>query len=168
MRQCMCVVLMGICGCGKSTVGSALAQRLGWRFYDADAFHSQENVARMRRGVALNDEQRGQWLDDLREHITRLYDEGVRAVIACSALKKAYRRVLSAHEHMHYVYLHISKAEAQLRMKRRENHFMPPSLVQSQLNVLEVPQESEGIRCTTVSAERSLEEIVRHCVPVCQ
>lgn len=158
--QYTCIIVMGVSGCGKSTIGSALADALGWSFFDGDAFHSEENIALMKEGNPLGDAEREDWLFSLRCHIDMLREKKTKAVIACSALKKKYRQMLMAHDAMCFVYLHIEKEQALKRMQARRGHFMPPALVQSQFGALEVPTEDEGIASIRVDGESSPEDIV--------
>lgn len=137
---------MGVSGAGKTTVGKLLAQELGWPFYDADDFHSSANVRKMRTGVALTDADRAGWLDALAAHIARLEQCGTSAVIACSALKKAYRARLrgavdatGAAPAVRFVYLKGSPSLIRKRLASRVHHFMPPALLASQFETLEEP-----------------------------
>jgi gluconokinase len=130
---------MGVCGCGKTTVGQALARELGWRFLDADDFHPEANVAKMARGVALADDDRWPWFDRVVAEMRRLTAVGEHAVVACSALKQAYRDRLAAGGDMHVVYLKGDAATIEPRLARRQGHFMPASLLPSQFATLEEP-----------------------------
>ncbi|WP_417450142.1 gluconokinase [Kordiimonas sp.] len=134
------IVIMGVSGCGKSTVGRCLADRLGYSFFDADDFHPASNVEKMRAGVPLNDEDRQPWL----ERLVRLMDEqmsmGEGVVLACSALKGRYRRVLSSGQVVpRFVFLDGTREVIAARMGGRDGHFMPLSLLDSQFDALEVP-----------------------------
>jgi gluconokinase len=132
----MIVVLMGVSGVGKTTIGSALAQRLGWRFIDADDFHPAANVAKMAAGIALEDAERWPWLDKLN---AVLRDEA-HAVLACSALKDAYRRRLTAGlAGCRLVYLRGSFELIHARLAERRHRYMPASLLESQFATLEPP-----------------------------
>lgn len=132
----MLVVVMGISGSGKTTVGALLAQRLGVAYADGDAFHSATNIAKMRGGVPLTDEDRGPWLDAIGAFLWEHRDRG--AVVSCSALRRRYRDVLTAAAPA-TVYLHLDGSAALIheRLARREGHFMPVSLLASQLAALE-------------------------------
>jgi gluconokinase len=130
------VVVMGVTGCGKSTVGAALARRLGVPFADADDFHSQENVAKMAAGVPLDDADRGPWLRAIGAWLAEHADHG--AVASCSALKRAYRDVLRAQApDAFFVHLHGDRETVRRRVAGRAGHFMPSSLVASQFAALE-------------------------------
>ena len=142
----MIVVLMGVSGSGKTTVGRLLAHELGWPFYDADDFHPPANVAKMRRGVALTDADRAPWLDAVHAQLLRLARAGQSAVLACSALKQAYRDRLSAGVAvLRFVYLRGDASLIRLRLARRSGHFMPIDLLRSQLDTLEPPADAIAV-----------------------
>jgi gluconokinase len=156
----MIVVLMGVCGCGKTSVGRALADRLGWRFFDADDFHPPENVAKMASGVALTDDDRVPWLDRLAAEMRAVARAGQHAVLACSALKASYRqRILRGIESadgkldvgVRIVYLKGDAKTIEPRLALRSGHYMPPSLLASQFAALEEPEDAMviDIRQTT-------------------
>jgi len=134
------VLVMGVCGCGKTTVGQALARELGWRFLDADDFHPEANVAKMARGVALIDDDRWPWFDRVVAEMRRLNAMGQHAVVACSALKQAYRDRLAGGGDVHVVYLKGDAAKIEPRLTQRKGHFMPASLLPSQFAALEEPR----------------------------
>ena len=132
----MIVVLMGVSGVGKTTIGELLAQRLGWRFIEGDDFHPRENVAKMAAGIALQDIDRWPWLDAL----NRLLRTERDAVIACSALKEGYRqRLLAGIDDACLVYLHGAKTLIASRLAERKHRYMPASLLDSQFATLEPP-----------------------------
>lgn len=137
----MILVIMGVSGSGKSTVGSRLAQDLNWIFYDGDDFHPPENIDKMRNGIALTDRDRAVWLTLLRQLIQDLIEADQSAVIACSALKATYRLVLKAtdSEPIQFVYLKGTVEQIQARLKQRQHHFMNPTLLASQFATLEEP-----------------------------
>jgi gluconokinase len=133
-------VVMGVSGCGKSTVGRALAQRLNCPFYDGDDFHPAENVAKMSQSIPLNDEDRWPWLDRLADLIAGHLLRGETAVLACSALKEKYRqRLKRGQERVIFVYLKGSFDLIWQRMQQREGHYMKAEMLQSQFEVLEEP-----------------------------
>jgi len=138
---------MGVSGCGKSAVGARLAQALGVRFIEGDRFHPAENVAKMRAGVPLGDADRRGWLDTLRSEIVRVLDAGETVVLSCSALKRAYRDILrGSGGDVRFVHLIGERALIAQRMAARPGHFMPLSLLDSQLRDLEPLQpDEEGI-----------------------
>ncbi|HET7730077.1 MAG TPA: gluconokinase [Usitatibacter sp.] len=139
------VVVMGVSGCGKSTVASLLARRMGREMAEADTFHSASNVAKMRAGTPLTDEDRGPWLDALADWIDRHRREGRPCVVACSALKRAYReRLARGHGDVRFVYLEGDHATVAARLAGRSGHYMPPSLLASQFATLEPPGADEN------------------------
>jgi gluconokinase len=136
------VIVMGVAGSGKTTVGSALAAALGWRFVDADDVHSAANVAKMARGEALTDADRAPWLARLREIIAAALGRGGSLVLACSALKASYRATLVGGDgdRVRIVYLAASPALLHQRLSTRVGHYMKPAMLDGQLATLEVPQ----------------------------
>jgi gluconokinase len=137
---------MGVSGSGKTTVGRTLAARLGWRFADSDAFHPAANVAKMTRGVPLTDEDRWPWLDAIAAWIASTRESGECGVVACSALKRAYRdRIAAGRDDVRFVYLRGGYDTIAARMHARTGHYMPPSLLQSQFDALEEPAPGEAV-----------------------
>jgi carbohydrate kinase (thermoresistant glucokinase family) len=137
------VIVIGVTGSGKSTVGRALAARLGWRFHDADDLHSPENVERMRRNVPLTDEQRQPWLLRVRAIVDQAVRDGSGEVIACSALKERYRDVIAGGVNgVRIVHLTGAPALLRQRLEHRAGHFAGPGLLDSQLQALEPPREA--------------------------
>lgn len=136
----LAVIVMGVSGSGKTTVGQELAERLGWAFYDADHFHPQENVAKMSSGKPLNDKDREPWLEALNELITENLEQKKSLVLACSALKEKYRQHLASghEERTKFVYLEGDFETIYARMLSRQ-HFMKPAMLQSQFDTLEEP-----------------------------
>ena len=131
---------MGVTGVGKTTIGRLLAEDLGWPFLDADDFHPPANVAKMRRGVPLNDADREPWLTALRAAIDARLERGESAVLACSALKQSYRDRLHASEAVRFVHLRGDAALIRERLLARSGHYMDPGLLASQFAALEEPQ----------------------------
>jgi len=130
-------VIMGVCGSGKTTVGTALAKRLDCRFLEGDAFHPPANVEKMRIGLALDDSDRWPWLDEIGRELMSLRDSGP-AVLACSALKYCYReRLRSFGVPLAFVYLEVPVTVLEARLDDRKGHYMSPSLLKSQLKILE-------------------------------
>jgi len=139
----MIVLVMGVAGAGKTTIGAALARRLGWRFIDADDYHPPENVAKMKAGIPLDDADRWPWLQALNEELRSLDKTDEDAVIACSALKRSYRERLAQGIHdFRTVYLHASPALIGERMKGRSHRYMPAALLESQFAALEPPADA--------------------------
>src|ERR1700682_4209810 len=138
----MIVLLMGVSGVGKTTIGQALAEALGWRFLDADDFHPPENVAKMAVGIPLDDTDRQPWLAKMNEELLKLQSGGSSAVLGCLGLKESYRGQLARGvEDLEVVYLHGEFALIQERMNGRRHRFMPSTLLQSQFAALEPPEQ---------------------------
>jgi gluconokinase len=153
------LVVMGVSGSGKSTIADKLAERLGWTFEDGDRFHPASNVAKMSAGVPLTDEDRWPWLQAIADEIDRVCKAGQPAVIACSALKRAYRDILvHGRKDVRIVYLGGSQELIASRLAARKGHFMPPGLLTSQFKTLEPP--GEGEHPVTVSIDASVDAIV--------
>ncbi len=136
----MIIILMGVAGSGKTTVGRALANELGWDFFDADDFHSPENREKMSRGIALTDADRADWLQDLQAVLKKSTQSGRSCILACSALKEKYRKLLYVSKDVHFVYLRGTYRQILKRLTRRKAHFVPPSLLASQFETLEEPK----------------------------
>ena len=154
----MIVIVFGVSGAGKTTVGKLLAQELGWRFYEADDFHSPANIDKMRRGIPLTDEDRWPWVENLRELIKRSLEAGVNAVLACSALKGAYRERLRVSEEVKFVFLRGDYGLIAKQLRHRRGHFMNPELLRSQFADLEEPKPDED--ALTIELGRTREELV--------
>jgi len=138
----MIVVLMGVSGVGKTTIGKLVAARLGWRFIEGDDYHPPENVAKMAAGIALEDADRWPWLEALNRRIAAERN----AIVTCSALKESYRRrLLAGIAEPRIVYLHAPKALIVARLAERKHRFMPASLLDSQFAALEPPAQAIGI-----------------------
>ncbi len=138
-------VVMGVAGAGKSTIGAALAQALGVPFVEGDDFHPPENRARMAAGIPLTDADRQGWLQALAQRITQAQRAGSGVVVSCSALKRAYRDILRAGAPaLRFIFLTGNRALLAERLAARQGHFMPVSLLDSQLATLEPPAPDEG------------------------
>lgn len=137
----MVILVMGVAGAGKTTVGAALAAALHWRFCDADSFHSAENVDKLRRGIPLTDADRAPWLRDIRSAVRGWIDRGESAVLACSALKGSYRdHIVAGHDaQVKLVYLKADPSLLRRRLRERTDHFVGEALLASQLATLEEP-----------------------------
>jgi len=149
------LVVMGVSGSGKSTVAAMVAEQLGWDFAEGDAMHPQVNVDKMHAGTPLTDEDRWPWLDVIATWIRDHLDAGTPGVVTCSALKRSYRDVLRAPG---VVFVHVAGDGSLIedRMSQRSGHFMPTSLLASQLATLEPPQADEAH--VTIAADRTPEE----------
>jgi len=153
------LIVMGVSGSGKSTISEALGKRLGWRFEDGDRFHPASNVAKMSAGHPLTDDDRWPWLEIIADEIERVCRQGDHIIIACSALKHAYRDLLQrGRDKVHFIYLKGSQELIASRMARRKDHFMPPELLISQLRTLEPPEAGEHV--ITVPIDGSVDAIV--------
>ncbi|KNZ34550.1 MAG: hypothetical protein AD742_00515 [Methylibium sp. NZG] len=145
-------VVMGVCGCGKSTVGQQLAAARGVEFAEGDAFHPPENVARMAAGTPLTDADRAGWLATLADRLAAAQAQGKGLVLSCSALKRSYRDVLRrGAPGLQFVHLTGSRALLAERMNHRPGHYMPASLLDSQLAILEPPGADENARSFDVA-----------------
>ena len=134
------LVIMGVTGCGKSTMAAAMCERTGARLIEGDAFHPEGNIRKMRVGIPLTDDDRRGWLERLGEELARAVATGMPAVLTCSALKRRYRDVLrAAVPRLGFVFLQLSPEAAVERVAQRAGHFMPASLVESQFRDLEPP-----------------------------
>lgn len=144
--QPVAIVLMGVAGSGKTTLGLALAERFGLTFYDADDFHPPANVAKMSAGIPLNDEDRAPWLARLAELLRDSLAEGCSVALACSALKRRYRdRLREGCPSILFVHQVGDRSMIAERMKHRPGHYMPPSLLDSQFAALELPGADENV-----------------------
>jgi gluconokinase len=152
------VIVFGVSGAGKTTVGRLLAEDLGWRFHEADDFHPQTNINKMRRGISLTDEDRWPWLDRLRDQITSSLSARENAVLACSALKRAYREHLRVNGEVKFVFLRGGYALIAEQLHHRHGHFMTPDLLRSQFADLEEPKPDEDL--LTIELGRTPEDLV--------
>lgn len=165
MEKPRVVVVMGVSGSGKTTVGVALATKSGGKFFDADDFHSHANIKKMATGHPLNDADRRPWLADLRAKVIDAAPPDALTVLACSALKKSYRKELGIGANgVVLVYLQGSANLLLLRLQHRHGHYMKPEMLASQLATLEAPTPDEGI---TVSVDQPVEEILAEINRAC-
>lgn len=141
------IVVAGVSGSGKSTVGEALATRLGWSYSEADDFHPSSNIAKMSAGIPLTDEDRAPWLAKIAAFIASTCENGGNAIVSCSALKRAYRKTLVGDHADRVKIIMLAGSEDQIaaRLSKRHGHFMPPALLHSQFKALEQPQPDEGV-----------------------
>lgn len=154
----MIVIIFGVSGAGKTTIGKLLAEELGWQSYEADDFHPRANIEKMRRGRPLTDEDRLPWLERLREQLTRSVAAKENAVLACSALKRAYRERLRVSDDVKFVFLRGDYALVEKQLRRRRAHFMDPALLKSQFADLEEPKPDE--HAPTIELGRTSPELV--------
>ncbi|HEY4688526.1 MAG TPA: gluconokinase [Anaerolineae bacterium] len=158
----MIIIVMGVSGSGKTTVGRLLAQRLGWPFYDGDDFHPAANIAKMRSGIPLTDEDRANWLTTLADLLRSLIADGRSAVLACSALRRAYRDQLRvASTAVQFVYLKGSYDLIVERMSSRSTHYMKPNMLASQFAALEEPRGDALTVDITLPPEEIVDQVVR-------
>jgi gluconokinase len=157
-------VMMGVSGSGKTTIARGVAQREGWRLVEGDNLHPPANVAKMHAGTPLTDEDRWPWLRAIAREIDAMRERGEQAVVACSALKRAYRDILiGARSDVVLVYLQGSQALIAERIAARKNHFMPAALLDSQFATLEEPGEDEHPIVVSIapSPDAIVDEVVR-------
>ena len=162
------LIVMGVSGSGKTTIGEKLAERLGWRYEDGDTFHPKGNVAKMSAGQPLTDEDRWPWLRAIAAEIDRLCAAHEPAVIGCSALKRAYRDILvHGRSDVRIVYLAGTQELIAGRLARRKGHFMPAGLLKSQFETLQPPGADENpiIVSIDASADTVVDDIVRQLKP---
>ncbi|HYO77872.1 MAG TPA: gluconokinase [Thermoanaerobaculia bacterium] len=162
----MIAVVMGVAGCGKTLIGRSVAARLGWTFYDADDFHPEANVEKMRAGIALADADRDQWLARLAALLADLDARGERAVLACSALRHAYRtRLAGSASGVLFVFLKGTYELFEERLRQRTNHFFGFELLRSQFDLLEEPEEaivvdaSQTVDAVTTQIAAAIEQL---------
>ncbi len=141
----MILILMGVSGAGKTTIGRVLAQELHWQFAEGDDFHSAANIAKMHAGIPLTDEDRAPWLQSLRHAITEWLASRENVVLACSALKASYREILQVSPEVKFVYLRGSFELIAQRLASRHGHYMNPHLLRSQFDTLEEPKDTVTI-----------------------
>jgi gluconokinase len=152
------VIVFGVSGAGKTTIGKLLAEQLGWQFYEADDFHPRANIEKMRSGRPLTDEDRWPWLERLREQLTHSITANENAVLACSALKRGYRDRLRVSDDVKFVFLRGSYALIEKQLRQRRGHFMNPALLKSQFVDLEEPGSQED--ALTIELGRIPRELV--------
>lgn len=160
--ESLIVIVMGVSGCGKSTIASLIAQSLKFEFLDADDLHPPENKQMMSAGIPLTDENRLPWLETVRDYATSRSSKNESCVIACSALKQSYRDILNQAHGVCYVFLDGPKSLIQQRMHDRTGHFMPESLLDSQYDALERPEHEN--RVVTVKIDSTPQEIADNAV----
>ena len=153
------IVIMGVSGCGKTTIGKQLSQKIDIPFYDADDFHPIENIEKMKKGISLNSADRYPWLNLLADKIKE-WNSKDGAVLACSALKEKYRKILALNNNpIIWIFLSGSKDLIRTRIENREDHFMDSNLLDSQFNNLEIPEYGIHIEISK-SSDQIITEIV--------
>lgn len=168
MATPLLVLVMGVSGCGKSSVGAGLAAALGLPFLEGDSLHPPDNIARMAAGIPLTDEDRRGWLDSIAERLAEAAGQGTGLVVACSALKRAYRdRLRRAAPGLRIVYLAGTRDLVGGRLATRQGHFMPTTLLDSQFATLEPPDATEGALAFDIGSPVSeiVEEAARRLIP---
>ncbi len=156
------VIVMGVSGSGKTSVGMSLAHQLGWDFYDADDFHPPENVAKMANGIPLSDSDRAPWLASLHDLISSSLKASRPGVLGCSALKERYRQQLMyGNEGVQIIYLKGSYDLIWSRMEKRTHHYMKPHMLKSQFDALEEPMNALTMDIS-MSADDIVQEILKH------
>ena len=151
----MIIIVMGVAGSGKTTIGFLLARELGWKFYDADDFHSESNRAKMSQGIALTDEDRASWLLSLKKLIAQNIRQDTQTILACSALKNSYRNTLEVNERVKFVYLQGTYEQIKTRLNNRAGHYMSANMLDSQFDTLEEPHNA-----LTIDIARTPQEII--------
>ena len=164
----MILVLMGVTGSGKTTIGKLLSAETGWRFADADDFHSEANKAKMHAAIPLTDEDRKPWLATLHHLLLGWYEAGISGILGCSALKQSYRDMLTPQippVNIRFILLDVSRRLLEERLKGRKNHYMNPELLESQLETLEVTPDLMVV-CAEGSPEKIVQEILDEILTV--
>lgn len=156
------IVVMGVAGCGKSTVAQAIHDQLGYTLAEGDDFHPQANIDKMASGTPLTDEDRWPWLAHINEWMVERDQQGEDTVVSCSALKRSYREVLSKNVDVLFLHLNGTQDLIQERLSARKGHFMPPTLLPSQFATLELLGDDENGQ--TISVDGSIEDVVNRAI----
>ncbi|QIM67711.1 gluconate kinase [Mannheimia granulomatis] len=164
MSQGKAFILMGVSSTGKTTIGTAVAQKLGMKLIDGDDLHPRANIMKMGSGIPLNDDDRKPWLERINDAAFSLEQKSEKGIIVCSALKKKYRdQIRQGNANVSFIFLHGSFELVLERMKQRQGHFMKAEMLQSQFNTLEIPQADES-DVIFIDIEGSFENVVERCV----
>ena len=151
----MVLIIMGVSGCGKTTIGKMLSTKLNWKYFEGDEYHPPENIEKMKNGIPLDDSDRQPWLLTLRSIIQDSQDKKVNIILTCSSLKESYRKILKINNEVKFVYLKGSYGLIEKRMNERKDHFMKPGMLKSQFDALEEPTDA-----IIVDIDNSLENIL--------
>lgn len=158
------IIVMGVSGCGKSTIGALIAQRLGAKFIDGDDLHPRANIEKMRRGEPLNDHDRAPWLERIRDAAFSLENKSEQGIIVCSALKKAYRdQIRDGNQNVTFLFLDGDKALIIERMRARKGHFMKTEMLESQFATLQRPS-AEETDVLTISIASDIDSVVEQAI----
>lgn len=141
----MVLIIMGVAGSGKTSVGKLLSEKLDWQYFEGDAYHPKENVEKMSNGIPLNDKDRMPWLLKLRSIIEDSLAKGTNIILTCSALKESYRKILKVSDEVRFIYLKGGYELIEDRMMKRNDHFMKPGMLKSQFEALEEPKDALAI-----------------------
>lgn len=161
-------ILMGVSSTGKTSVGTAVAERLHLKLIDGDDLHPRANILKMGQGIPLNDQDREPWLERINDAAFSLIQKNEQGIIVCSALKKAYRdKIRQGNNHLHFLFLHGEFELVLERMKKRQGHYMKADMLKSQFDTLEVPQADES-DVIFIDIDASFEEVVERCVQALQ
>ena len=159
----MVILIMGVSGSGKTTIGEGLASELNWKFKDADEFHSAANIEKMRQGIPLNDDDRRPWLQALRQAIDEALQTNTNLILACSALKAAYRQVLGEPSaQVKFVYLKGSFELIEQRLQQRQGHYMKADLLRTQFDALEEPTDAIAVEIDQSSS--AIVQQIKNCL----
>ena len=159
------IIVMGVCGCGKSTIGENIANKLNAKFIDGDDLHPKANIQKMASGTPLDDIDRAPWLERIRDAAYSIETKNETGVIVCSALKKKYRdQIREGNQNVQFIFLDGSKLLILERMRARQGHFMRETMLDSQLETLERPEQEAGV--FTISIDGSIDGIVDAAVTV--
>lgn len=168
MSQGKAFILMGVSSTGKTSVGTAIAQRLKMKLIDGDDLHPRANILKMGSGIPLNDEDRKPWLERINDAAFSLEQKSEKGIIVCSALKKKYRdQIRQGNSNIRFIFLHGPFELILERMKQRQGHFMKTEMLQSQFNTLEIPQDDEK-DVVFIDIDSSFNEVVEHCIQAIQ
>ncbi|WP_354623059.1 gluconokinase [Psychromonas sp. MME2] len=157
------IVVMGVCGSGKSTIGDKVSKLMGYKFIDGDDLHPKANIIKMAGGEALNDDDRAPWLERIRDAAFSLESKNETGIIVCSALKKSYRdKIRNGNQHVHFLYLEASIELIMQRMRARKGHFMQESMVNGQFATLERPENEPNVAVVDIDGTR--EQVIERAI----